>query len=373
MATVKNPSNILHDRFKLIIFEFGTMHVRVGISGETNPRHIIQIKSKSFFDKLNFVNPGWKNAIRSLIYNIYMYRLQVEPSSNSVVLLFTPLTPSIFTDTLFSILIEMSVPNVKVVHSGTLRCVPLAIGITLALVVDIGHLEARIGCVYQYERCDYPVLMDSSLQTVPCGYISFIRFLIQSWNRYHKSNWVKENEEGITIFRAFLSGKDTILINGNSLFMNRKLVKECLDEVYCNFLNPNSLVHAILITLLSSPIDLKCSFAKNIIFVGGGLVALNQCHLERRISNTVLKIYGSNSTKRENVTKSKFSSLKKVLFPSKKKSFSILYPLPFLESSISWIGASIFSTALLQKRRMMFEGNNICSNLREFLISHQMS
>jgi len=377
----------------VVIFQFGCSFIRVGISGDSRPRHVLDINelfskfsglSESNFEyvinhnshfqiaKFQNFNSQLEGYLMPVISKIYTHYLQIKPDLHHVVIIVSPYQPTYFLRTLHKVFSRLKVTGIKLLENGTITSIPASLGMTHGIIIDIGRFESRVGCVYQYANNEYHVLMGDTLNIVPCGYISFVGLFIRYWNSFTENETKSDDndnvqnvqlyqiEDGIAVVQECLSnsGRDSIIsvflpYQKKTIKINSDVVNNCLNHVFFDVSNRNSLIYAFLQSLLSCPIDLRRKMAGNTIFTGGGLIPLSTCNFEKKFLKCIENLFQNEEALDSSC--SSFKCLSPLLNPSSSKgSLGILSSIPFEASSLSWIGASVMCSSMINSKHSNF-------------------
>jgi len=350
-----------------VILEFGSAFLRVGIAGESKPRHIIP-NDNIFNVKVNddyvltTLSQEWELLLSPLLENLFTNHLLIKPRTRRVIVLManTYQYPTSFRNALESVLLNnLSVPSI--LFADIFRTViPYALGHTqkIGIVLDVGRYEGRIGCVFE-ESC-----LMNTLSIVPCGYEALTRMVMDRCNMEETQQVkIKSIHDGHAIIQSCLRGnslkKNVIgchLPHSNIVIQIKpQIIEDCIQEMYLDLSTPNSLLHAFFTSLLACPLDLRSSVVQNVVFVGGTMLSLPG--LERKFLQCIhdlfkeqgegeSKVVGKSSYTVKNQKHAKFRSLAAVVMETP---LVVTYPLPFDPSVISWVGASIMGASNLPK------------------------
>ena len=339
-----------------LIFEFGTAYLRVGIAGESKPRHVFplspKLSSQSESSQSSLSLPYW-SSIPSLpndliqkkhssyhdlgpwLSNLYTHHLLLKPRSRRVIILLPIYHPTELRTTLESILLnDLQVPSVLFVDS--FRTIPYAIGGSSAgMIVDIGCMEGRVVCFFNGHMCE------NTLQIVPVGFQSLL-----------------DRTTTTTTKEVQALGTATVTATATATVTDENVLG-LIQEMYFDLDNMNSLIYAFLTSLLQCPIDLRRQVVKNVVFVGGGVEGISQFEqrfirciqgLFERDSCTVQCTLPDGTTEERAVYHVKddryrrFSSLASVIMTAP---LGVLYPLQFRPSCVAWVGGSIMGSVKL--------------------------
>lgn len=351
-----------------IVLEFGSALVRVGLAGESKPRHIVP---HALFDTERCSDgdgdyyrttepPDWERILLPFLADLYTKCLLLKPRSRRVILVTGGAYqyPAAFRAALESVLLHgLSVPSVLFVDQFR-TIIPYALGHTqkMGIVLDIGRLEGRIGCVFE-EAC-----LLQTLNMVPCGFEALARMVMD----YCKGNMQLEVEsihDGLAIIQSCIqntSSTDVIVCHlphaDKHVQIKTRVLEDCIQEMYLDLSNPNSLVHAFFKSLLACPLDLRKDVVRNVVLVGGATLAIP--NLERRFLACIRNLFQERTVERGDGEKrsyevrspehAKFQPLAAVVMDAP---LSITYPLPFSPTVIAWVGGSIMGSLDLSKEK----------------------
>ena len=389
LAASFNNVEAVSQHTSALVLEIGTAQLVAGFAGESHPRQILPLDSSSNHTQSGYLyNDGfslfntktrskWEEELTITLSNLYM-KLSLKPKSRRVVIITQPYTLTNFVEALYRVLFNtLSVPSVKVIEGGTIGFVPLALGKKCAIILDVGRFESRVACVCHYDSpsCIMSTnncgLIEDTLNIVPCGFESFVRHVMTSYNQDNGLNdigQVQELDDGISIIRAsfeYLSSRKNCSsddeekssekipthlpcsVSGEKIHVPPSMVQNCLNENYFSTSNPNSLLHAFLKCLQSCPIDLTRKMVENVVFCGGGIDALNNSGvnylggLENKFMTSAKSLFQNNNNDNVEATTTRFQELGPVIASH----LSVIDPLPFSHSSIAWVGASAMTMA----------------------------
>ncbi|KAK4328681.1 hypothetical protein Pmani_000928 [Petrolisthes manimaculis] len=159
---LKNEKNIT------IVLDFGAAYTKAGFAGEYGPRVITksEVKCRETGKMVPVFNYKGEDELRhhlvDFIHKLYFRSLLVNPKDRRVVVVEDLLGSSLVRDTIASVLFRhYEVLSVSFVPSYLVAVMTL--GCSTALVLDLGHNEARIVPVYE----EVPIL--NAWQALPLG------------------------------------------------------------------------------------------------------------------------------------------------------------------------------------------------------------
>lgn len=320
-----------------LVFEFGSAFLRVGIAGETKPRHIFPLCSiqngnsdESPKDESDFfwssspalpadmffstgVGLGYDTKedektfqiLNPWLRHLYIHSLLLKPRSRKVICILPIFHHPLLRSTLESIFLnELKVPSI--LFTDSFETIPFVISTESNLVgqaegsilIDMGRMDCRVACVFNGR------MIENTLQIVPCGYEAIM-------------NQIKDAKE-----------EDEAKI---------------VQEMYFDLTNPQSLVFAFLSCLEMCPIDLRRVLVQKIVFVGGGVESISS--LEKRFVQSIQTLFELESdTQKYIISDSQFSRFQPLVSPIMRGPMKVLYPLPFRPSMLSFLGASIMGS-----------------------------
>jgi len=344
-----------------VVIEIGSAYSRVGLAGESSPRHVIEtpdmpLPSTGRHSSQIIANEKmWEEKLYPLMSQILTDLLLIKPRSRRVLIIEPFVSPTAFRTALCRVLLLwLNVPSVLFVSGGAVT-VPYALGRTTAgsMIVDVGQWEARIVCVSGGRY-----LIDT-FQAVSCGFKSFVRAFMTEYNLTSSTKIPSEEDCCVILQKCFNSTESvskgsicSIAIPSMSQPINVDLqvVHGCIDAFFFDASNPESLLFAILSTILSCPVDLRVTMVKNLTVVGGGIIGIPS--FEKKLLRSVGHIFGGDEIGGQlRGTASKFKSLGPAV---KNGPLSVVYPLPFSPNLISWIGGSILGSLEMADERWVY-------------------
>jgi len=362
--TSKSIYDAASQHTKSVVLELGSALIRVGIAGESKPRHVIphnlfDIKRSSDGYYLTTAPQEWEKILLSFFADLYTKYLLLKPRSRRVILLVGNAYqyPTSFRTALESVMLyDLSVPSILFVDQFR-TIIPYALGHTqkMGILLDVGRIEARVGCVFE-ETC----LIDS-FNIVPCGFEALAR-IVMDYCRERMQIEVEHIHDGLAIVESCIqnhSSSDEIVCHlphaNRHITVNRKVLDDCIHEMYLNPANPNSLVHAFFNSLLACPIDLRKDMVRNVVLVGGatrGVPLLEQKFMESIrgfFQEQVVQIDKDEERRYDilSIQHAKFKSLATVVMDTP---LSITF-LPFSPTVIAWVGGSIMGSLNLSKEK----------------------
>ncbi|GFH47979.1 hypothetical protein CTEN210_04455 [Chaetoceros tenuissimus] len=315
-----------------LVFEFGSALLRVGIAGETTPRHIFPLRSiqndnndESPKDESDFY---WSSSpalpadkffstgvglgcdteedektfqiLNPWLRNLYIHSLLLKPRSRKVIVILPIFHHPLLRSTLESIFLnELKVPSI--LFTDSFETIPYVISTESnllgqaegSILIDMGRMDCRVACVFNGR------MIENTLQIVPI------------------MNQIKDAKE-----------EDEAKI---------------VQEMYFDLTNPQSLVFAFLSCLEMCPIDLRRVLVQKVVFVGGGVESISS--LEKRFVRCIQSLFELESDSQKYIIcDSQFSRFRPLASPIMRGPMKVLYPLPFRPSMLSFLGASIMGS-----------------------------
>lgn len=330
-----------------LVFEFGSAFLRVGISGESKPRHVFSLPSdlserrdmsqQSFWrlfpplpqrllSRNNEVGYQDMGAWFFHLYNV----LLLKPRSRRVIIILPRYHPPELKSNLRSILLEtLHVPSI--LFTDPFSCIPYAVASNSGIIIDVGSVEGRIVCYYD------GVICEDTLQIVPAGFQSLV------------AKVMAETEE----------------ISEDEIYEKIKKKDAAIGHIvqYLYFSETqDSLLFAFLSSLLQCHVDMRKQVVRNVVFVGGaveGIPEFEQMFLKSIHSGftSASKNLPANTTlkdKRYNDKSiwQKFVSLAPVIMTA---------PLSVVRTSqnrscIAWMGGSVMGSIKISDDRWLERG-----------------
>lgn len=360
MSRSYNPSNVnVASHNAAVIIEFGSAFIRAGLAGESTPRHIIETKKQLSLpaaggpSSLDLSSTKWEGILYPLMSNILTERLHVKSRSRRVIILEPFISPGSFRAAICRVLLNwMNVPCVLFV-SGSMVTVPYALGMSGGLVVDVGRWEGRIACVTKGRY------ITNTFQAVPCGFENLAKVVMLQHNSGSPVT-IASVDDAISVLLqcfdtpGFILGERncnfefTIPSTGQAGTVAASVVQDCLHDMFLNASNPESLAHALLMSLLSCPVDLRVSMLRNIALVGGGVAGIP--NFERVLLKSILALF--DPAQSESKVTARFETLAAAV--NRHGPLSLIYPLPFAPQLMPWIGGSIMGTLGMSDERWVF-------------------
>jgi len=197
---------------------------------------------------------------------------------------------------------------------------------------------------------------------VPCGFEALAR-MVMDYCRENMRLEVESIHDGLAIIQSCIqntTSSDEIVCHlphaDKHVQIQTRVLEDCIQEMYLNLSNPNSLVHAFFKSLLACPLDLRKDVVRNVVLVGGATLAIPS--LERRFMTCVRNLFQERTVGRGDGEKrsyevrstehAKFQPLAAVVMDAP---LSITYPLPFSPTVIAWVGGSIMGSLNLSKEK----------------------
>lgn len=384
-----------------IIVELGSSSIKVGIAGEAQPRCIFQSNSvvESNLSKGSYSSsfiatpplpyssiihhhdtsvknevPDTSNAqneinqyhhhLSPFFHSLFTYRLHLKPKSRRVIVLMPIHYPQSYMVSIQSILLdELKIPALKFVHgSGLYTTIPYALGKNIGLVIDFGLAECQMGGFFNRDVLNdtitnAPVGKQTLIQLV-CNDLVAIKKDTEKGDEQIAKEWNMENitpiiEDILMKNQSGLHrGHSDIIHNGMPLEDVTAITKEYIEDLYFNIDNPHSLIYTFLVCLLKCPIDLRLGIVQNVCFIGDGISFVPD--LEYRFLSSIQRLFertdavGINENrsigiyKVKNMRYQKFQPLAAILM--EKGPLSLIHPLPYDPSCISWVGGSVYGS-----------------------------
>lgn len=305
----------------------------------------------------------WEKILLPLLADLYTKHLLLKPRSRRVILLMgsTYQYPSSFRTALESVLLhDLSIPSILFVDQFR-TVIPYALGHTqkMGIILDIGRLEGRVGCVFE-ESC----LIDT-LNIIPCGFEALAQ-MVMGYCRENMQLEVESIHDGLAIIQSCIqstSSSDDFFCHlphaNKHVQIKTQVLEDCIQEMYLDLSNPNSLVHAFFKSLLACPLDLRKDIVRNVVFMGGATLGIPS--LEQKFLACIRSLFqereGERGDKEMGKKKryevrspkhAKFQTLAAVVMDAP---LSITYPLPFSPTVIAWVGGSIMGSLNLSKEK----------------------
>jgi len=270
--------------------------------------------------------------------------------------------PTSFRTALESVLLhDLSIPSILFVDQFR-TVIPYALGHTqkMGIVLDIGRLEGRVGCVFE-EAC----LIDT-LNIVPCGFEALAQ-MVMGYCRETMQLEVENIHDGLAIIQSCTQAtslrSDVVVCHlphaNKHVQIKTQVLEDCIQEMYLDLSNPNSLVHAFFKSLLACPLDLRRDIVRNVVLIGGATLGIPS--LEQRFLACIRGLFQEQEGERDNTgvaekkryevrspRHAKFQTLAAVVMDAP---LSITYPLPFSPTVIAWVGGSIMGSLNLSKEK----------------------
>lgn len=289
-----------------------------------------------------------------MLSNILTDRLHVKPRTRRVIIVEPFISPTVFRASMCRVLLNwMNVPCVLFI-SGGMVTVPYALGMNGGLVVDVGRWEGRVACVTKGRY------LTDSFQAVPCGFENLAHSLMLLRNDARHGS-IPSIEDATSVLHQCFSNslftvgerndevEFTVPSTGQAGKVPVGTVKDCLHEMFFDASNPESLLHALLASILSCPVDLRVSMLRNISLVGGGVAGIP--NFERKLLKALFAFFDPADESVDAVT-AKFKTLATAV--NKQGPLSIIYPLPFAPQLMSWIGGNIMGSLGVSDERWVF-------------------
>ncbi len=286
--------------------------------------------------------------------------------------------PQPYQEAIQSILLdELKIPALKFIdHSGGLyTTLPYALGNNIGLVVDLdGSSSSAVECVMGafFNRG----VLEDTVTMVPIG-----REMLIQQVRHELIQDLEEETENSARRQTIDNNMDNIVATIEDIVMSHqqsglhhhhsnnesnyyeqvsKITNECIENMYFNIDNPHSLIHGFLSCLLKCPIDLRLDIVRNVCFIGHGVNFVPNLHYrflsciralfdetgetitaEENKAHRHHRHHGANY-KIKNRRYQKFQCLATLLM--EKGPLTLIHPLPFDPSCISWVGGSVYGS-----------------------------
>ena len=258
------------------------------------------------------------------------------------------------------------------------------------LLVDVGTNEARIAASVPGSS----VLIET-YEVIPAGYDAFLRQMMILYKEEGES-WTEKStlEDIVAILQAWMSASDvntttisvelpTVAKQITELSESSQMpsavqisVQPLLDafhQVFLDYTQPTSLVHAILNSVLSCPIDFRKVALQNIILIGGGSVALRSFGegLKVEVGNAIkaaCDVSVGDEEKKDDgmeissIAQGRFRCLKAAVEGN--NGVQIEYPDPFAADVASWVGASVMGKLRLSNEDWIYADSRDSDRLR---------
>jgi len=297
------------------------------------------------------------SLLSPFLHNLYTDNLYLKPKSRRAIILLPIHYSKEYRDVIENILLrELNVPSVKFISGSSLyTAIPFALGRNVGLVVDIGHMEGRIGAFFNRD------VLGDTIQVVNVGKHFLINSICEEVSiQLPQDDIAGDIEYDIEMLKNMM---DDILSSSNnhqsfsfsSLNVDHQKVQTIVDEtihdLYFNLDNPQSLIYAFLSCLIKCPIDIRSELVRNVCFIGGVVLCVPQ--FERRFLESVKNLFQKDIISKDydenkiesvgfkvkNARHTKFQSLATLLMD--KGPLTLIYPLPFSPSCINWVGGSV--------------------------------
>jgi actin-related protein len=336
-----------------VVLEWGSEFVRVGWTGESNPRHVIpSFVVGNHSNGTSMTEQEWRGVLYPFLSRVVTdLLLLAAPKNRRVVVLEPMVAPATVRAALAHVLLNELAFHAVLFVPGPIS-IPYALSTPTTtqqqpkLLIDVGATEARIVAV---EGGRY--LMDT-FQAVPCGFHT----LASTWMDLVNNNNIKttQDQDGtisiptlqdatrllsqVLLVPAEQSSQAIVasLSTTDSISLDPTLVMELVEELYFNLNNPESLVCGVLEALRQCPLDLKLPLAQSMVVVGGGSLAIP--NLEKRLLEALSSVS----------VPPKYASLSPILSKA-----SLVSPLPIPPHTIAWVGASILASLELKDEYWM--------------------
>ena len=363
-----------NDFSTLVTFPALPPHSSIPISSQT------AIATDDVHDSNSIVDPFYHSHLSPFLHNLYTNHLHLKPNSRRVIILLPIHYPPSYKNTIQNILLhELHIPALKFIHaSGLYTTIPFALGKNVGFVVDLGHTECRVGAFFNRD------VLNDTIQVVPVGkdlliqkvYDDYITSLKRNKNQNdEEADGEDENQVSLeivsTLVQDYLMNSQTSSSSATSTLSSfqtsitsseisipelRKSIEESIHEIYFNIDNIHSLIYAFLSSLLKCPIDLRLELVRNVCLIGGGVLTIPQfesrflnsiCNLFEKVEpkeqgDTTSSLHSHSTYKIKNERRKKFQPLANLLMV--KGPISLIYPLPFSPSCISWVGGSVLGS-----------------------------
>jgi len=224
---------------------------------------------------------------------------------------------------------------------------------------DIGRLEGRVGCVFE-EAC-----LVNTLNIIPCGFEALAQ-MVMGYCREKMQLEVESIHDGLAIIQSCsqTTSLSAVVVchlpHANKyVHIKTQVLEDCIQEMYLDLSNPNSLIHAFFKSLLACPLDLRKDIVRNVVLIGGATLGIPS--LEQRFLGCIrglFQVQEVESGDKEVAEKqrfevrspmhAKFQTLAAVVMNAP---LSITYPLPFSPTVIAWVGGSIMGSLNLSKEK----------------------
>ena len=340
-------------------------------------------------------------------HNLFTYRLHLKPKSRRVIILMPTHYPTIYREVIQKILLdELKIPALKFINgSGLYTTIPYALGKNVGLVIDVGSLECQMGAFFNRHLLNdtiitVPIGKKVLIQRICDDYLNFRRNRrieggvskndtvlknIDDDDNYDDLNRDDVNSIIEDILIVMKQTPSSSLSSSGVQYYNKdcmakthyeylkQMTQEYIEDFYFNIDNAHSLINAFLTTLLKCPLDLRLDLVRNVCFIGDGVTtSSSSCvvpNLEYRFLSSIQSLFELKSTTTssgenhgDTLTRSsdenrmigggncrikekryqKFQVLAMSLM--EKGPLSLIHPLPYHPSCISWVGGSVYGS-----------------------------
>mmetsp|Transcript_6523 Transcript_6523/g.14308 ORF Transcript_6523/g.14308 Transcript_6523/m.14308 type:complete len:420 (-) Transcript_6523:26-1285(-) len=334
-----------------VVIEFGSSYIRIGLSGEAVPRHIIPTPSQlATLPNSNTLQieteTEWDGILYPLLSNISTDLLLLKNLKARPVIIVEPIvSPTAFRNAICKSLLDwLSAPSVTFVPGAASVALPYGLGLGQGVVVDVGRVEGRVMIVAGENG--RPLI--DTFRACPCGVEQFAyNFMeIHNTNSSSKTCDISSVEDAILLLeKYFVSGDGELVLpsSGQKIQINGKMVETSLNDTYFDVANPESLLRCLLSVVSSCPIDLRRDVLGNVIFIGGTVEFIS--NFERRMLKAVADAFGP-AGDADTCKKPAFHSLRPLLH-NENGGLGVVHPLPFSPSAFAWTAASVMGTTVL--------------------------
>jgi len=355
-----------------IVIEFGSSYLRIGISGEAAPRHIVPTPDPlgALPQITAFKNETeWDGCMYPLLSHISTNLLLLKSLKSRPVIVVEPfVSPISFQNAICrSLLVWLGAPSVTFVPGAAAVALPYGLGLGHGIVVDVGRAEGRVtvvagesgrplldtfrgtyvGCmngvpcffIYSHLFSNFTLyikllnlrrrLMLHFTTVSPCGIEQLAQNFLEVVNESPSKSFVIASvSDAIALLDDFFCGKEVI---------DREVVNSCLHEAYFDVANPESLVRSFLASLSSCPIDFRKEAIRNVCCIGGTVEFIP--NFERKFLKALADAFNGPSDESSHA----FRSLRPLL-DEKEGCLGIVHPLPFSPGIFAWTAASVFGS-----------------------------
>mmetsp|Transcript_18354 Transcript_18354/g.52567 ORF Transcript_18354/g.52567 Transcript_18354/m.52567 type:complete len:411 (+) Transcript_18354:84-1316(+) len=325
-----------------VVIEFGSSYLRIGISGEAAPRHIVPTPAPlGALPQITALKneAEWDGCLYPLLSHISTNLLLLKSLKSRPVIIVEPfVSPTAFQNAICkSLLGWLGAPSVTFVPGAAAVALPYGLALGHGIVVDVGRAEGRVTVVAG--ESGHPLL--DTFRVSPCGIEQLAQNFMDVMNDSpSKSFEIASVSDAIAILHdSLLNGKEVNTATDEEIHIDPEAVNSCLHETYFDFANPESLLRCFLASLSSCPIDFRKEAVRNVCCIGGTVEFIP--NFERKFLNALADVFTGPTD--EDESSLAFRSLRPLL-DKKEGCLGIVYPLPFSPGIFAWTAASVFGS-----------------------------